>query len=142
MNFSITDSKIDRDKLRASLLSPSCGACVIFEGWIRDSNEGQEVLRLEYEIYHPLACSEGAQILQQAIAKYDIENAACVHREGLLELNETAVVAAAASVHRNEAFEACRFIIDEVKQRLPIWKKEHYANGEAHWVNCQRCASR
>ena len=67
-------------------------------------------------------------------------DAACVHREGLLELGETAVVAAAVAAHRDEAFLACRYIIDEVKHRLPIWKKEHYANGDAQWVNCQLCS--
>ncbi len=64
-----------------------------------------------------------------------------MHRDGLLELGEAAVVVAVSSAHRDEAFRACRYIIDEVKQRLPIWKKEHYADGEANWVNCQRCAA-
>ena len=141
MIFAITDTKIDRDGLRASLLNPASGACVMFEGWIRNHNEGQEVLRLEYEVYRPLASSEGKRILREAMVNYDIQNAGCIHREGLLELSETAVVAAAVAVHRDEAFNACKYIIDEVKHRLPIWKKEHYVNGDAHWVNCQRSAS-
>ncbi|MFT5138971.1 MAG: molybdopterin synthase catalytic subunit [Lysobacterales bacterium] len=141
MIFTITDTRIDREALRTSLLNSSCGAFVMFEGWIRDHNEGQQVLQLEYEVYRPLACREGQQVLIEAVDKFDILDAACVHREGLLDLGETAVIAAAVAAHRDEAFSACRYIIDEVKHRLPIWKKEHYANGDAHWVNCQRCAA-
>ena len=141
MRFSVSKETIDREALRSSLLNASSGACVIFEGWIRDHNEGKAVLRLEYEVYRPLATSEGEQVLREAMQKFDIEDAACVHREGLLELSDTAVVAAAVAAHRDEAFRACRYIIDEVKHRLPIWKKEHYANGEAIWVNCKHCAS-
>jgi molybdopterin synthase catalytic subunit len=141
MSFKVTDTPIDREALRSSLLNRSSGACVIFEGWIRDHNEGKEVLRLEYEVYRPLASSEGELVIAEAMEKYDIKGAACIHREGLLELSETAVVAAAVAAHRDEAFQACRYIIDEIKHRLPIWKKEHYADGQAHWVNCQRCAA-
>jgi molybdopterin synthase catalytic subunit len=141
MSFSVTDAPIDREELRSGLLNRSSGACVIFEGWIRDHNEGRDVQRLEYEVYRPLACSEGERVINEAIEKFDIKGASCVHREGLLELSETAVVAAAVAAHRDEAFKACRYIIDEVKHRLPIWKKEHYADGESHWVNCQRCAA-
>jgi molybdopterin synthase catalytic subunit len=140
MNFTVCNDSIDREGLRQSLLNRSCGASVLFEGWIRDHNEGREVLRLEYEVYRPLAVSEGRKILAEARQKYSIEDAACVHREGPLELGETAVIAAAVSAHRDEAFKACRYIIDEVKQRLPIWKKEHYADGDAEWVNCKRCS--
>ena len=112
----------------------------MFEGWIRNHNEGRAVLRLEYEIYRPIAAREGRVILQEAKEKFAIGDAQCVHREGLLELSDTAVLVAAVAPHRDEAFQACRYIIDEVKHRLPIWKKEHYADGEAHWVNCKRCS--
>lgn len=142
MKFAISRQAIDRQALREELLNPHCGACVLFEGWIRDHNEGRAVVRLEYEVYRPLAEKEGRIILAEAQEKFGIDDAACVHREGLLELRDTAVVVAAVSAHRDEAFRACRYIIDEVKQRLPIWKKEHYADGHAHWVNCQRCATK
>ena len=141
MKFSISDESIDREALRESVLNTRSGACVFFEGWIRDHNEGQAVLRLEYEVYRPLACSEGDVILKEALEQFDIEDAACIHREGLLELSETAVVAVAVAAHREDAFKACRYIIDEVKHRLPIWKKEHYQSGQASWVNCQHCGS-
>jgi molybdopterin synthase catalytic subunit len=140
MKFQVTDLPIDAVAMREQLLDRSCGACVIFEGWIRDHNEGRAVQRLEYEVYRPLAISLGSRIITEAIGKFSIEDAICTHREGLLELGETAVVAVAVSRHRDEAFRACRHIIDEVKHRLPIWKKEHYTDGDAHWVNCQRCA--
>src|SRR6185369_8005443 len=90
------------------------------EGWVRDHNEGHAVTRLEYEAFVELAEKEGARIVQAAIARFGVTRA--------------------ASVHRDEAFRACRFIIDEVKHRVPIWKKEHYADGNSGWVNCERCA--
>ncbi len=137
----ISDKKIDPDKLRESLADHAAGGYVAFEGWIRNENEGQEVLRLEYEVYEPLAVKEGGKILAEAKAKYPILHADCVHREGRLELGECAVWVGVSSAHRDEAFAACRYIIDEIKVRLPIWKKEHYVNGDSGWVNCERCAA-
>jgi molybdopterin synthase catalytic subunit len=132
---------IKPDELRSSLADQSAGGYVAFEGWIRNENEGQEVLRLEYEVYEPLAVKEGAKIIEEAKAKFPISNAACVHREGLLELGDCAVWVGVVAAHRDEAFAACRYIIDEVKIRLPIWKKEYYVNGDSGWVNCERCAA-
>ena len=137
----VSHGTIEPDQLRQSLTDDAAGGYVAFEGWIRNENEGQEVLRLEYEIYEPLAVKEGAKIIEEARAKYPILDAACVHREGLLELGECAVWVGVTSAHRDEAFAACRFIIDEIKVRLPIWKKEHYVNGDSGWVNCERCAA-
>jgi molybdopterin synthase catalytic subunit len=137
----ITDQAIEPDLLRQSLADDAAGAYVAFEGWIRNENEGQAVLRLEYEVYEPLAVTEGNKIIVEARDKYPILQAACVHREGLLEIGECAVWVGVTSAHRDEAFAACRFIIDEVKVRLPIWKKEHYVSGDSGWVNCERCAA-
>lgn len=139
--FLITSQVIDLDRFRRGQLDTSCGAYVQFEGWVRDHNEGQAVLRLEYEVYEPLAVKEGENIIAEAQEKFGISNAAAIHRSGLMELTEAAVVVGVSSPHRSEAFDACRYIIDETKVRLPIWKKEHYASGEAEWVNCQRCAA-
>ena len=111
-----------------------------FEGWVRDHNEGQRVLQLEYEVYEPLAVKEGNRIIREAVEKYGISNACAIHRSGLMELSEVAVVVGVSSPHRGEAFDACRYIIDQAKVRLPIWKKEYYEGGRAEWVNCQRCA--
>lgn len=137
----ISDRTIEPDKLRETLTDDAAGGYVAFEGWIRNENEGQEVLRLEYEVYGPLAIKEGAKIIEEAKAKYPIQHADCVHREGLLEIGECAVWVGVTSAHRDEAFAACRFIIDEIKTRLPIWKKEFYVNGDSGWVNCERCAA-
>jgi len=137
----IYNSPIEPDKLRQSLTDDAAGGFVAFEGWVRNENEGQEVLRLEYEVYEPLAIAEGAKIIAEAMAIFPILHADCVHREGLLEIGECAVWVGVTSAHRDEAFVACRYIIDEVKVRLPIWKKEHYVNGDSGWVNCERCAA-
>jgi len=139
-SFEITSEPIDLSAFRRRLLDNACGAYVQFDGWVRDHNEGQEVLRLEYEVYTPLAVKEGLIIIDEAIEKFGIRNACGIHRGGLLELTDVAVVVGVSSPHRAAAFDACRYIIDEVKQRLPIWKKEYYASGEAEWVNCQHCA--
>jgi molybdopterin synthase catalytic subunit len=137
----ISDRRIEPDKLREALTDDAAGGYVAFEGWIRNENEGQEVLRLEYEVYGPLAIKEGNKVIEEAKAKFPIQHADCVHREGLLEIGECAVWVGVTSAHRDEAFAACRFIIDEVKTRLPIWKKEFYVNGDSGWVNCERCAA-
>lgn len=127
--------------LREALVDPAAGAYAGFEGWIRNRNEGRDVLRLEYEAYVPLAVTEGAKIIAEAHERFPILRAHCVHRTGMLELGECAVWVGVSSAHRDEAFHACRYIIDEVKVRLPIWKKEHYADGDSGWVNCERCAA-
>ena len=139
-SFSITTEAIDLETFRRQLLDQSCGAYVQFDGWVRDHNEGQPVLRLEYEVYEPLAVKEGTRILEEAIERFGISNACAIHRGGLLELSDVAVVVGVSSPHRDAAFDACRYIINELKQRLPIWKKEYYENGNAEWVNCEHCA--
>jgi len=136
----ITSEKIRPDELRDELTDRGAGAYVGFEGWIRNQNEGQEVLRLEYEVYEPVSLKEGNKVIAEAGQKFPILRAECVHRSGLLEIGECAVWVGVVSAHRDEAFAACRYIIDQVKVRLPIWKKEHYAEGHSGWVNCERCA--
>lgn len=137
----MTRAAIRPDELRCRLADPAAGAYAAFEGWIRNENEGHAVVRLEYEAYEPLAVKEGARIIAEAKSRFHIGNALCVHRTGLLEIGECAVWVGVSSPHRDEAFAACRYIIDEVKVRLPIWKKEHYADGHSGWVNCERCAA-
>ena len=129
------------EELRAQLIDPAAGAYAGFEGWIRNVNEGQAVLRLEYEAYEPLAITEGNKVIVEARERFPVLHAHCVHRTGLLEIGECAVWVGVSAGHRDEAFLACRYIIDQVKIRLPIWKKEHYANGDSGWVNCERCAA-
>lgn len=137
----VTETPIDTPKLQRSLANHAAGGYCAFEGWIRNENEGQVVERLEYEAYEPLVIAEGEKVLAEAKERFPYLDARCVHRVGLLELGECAVWIGVSSAHRDEAFKACRFIIDEIKVRLPIWKKEHYVNGDSGWVNCERCAA-
>jgi molybdopterin synthase catalytic subunit len=139
--FRLNSVAIDTAALRAELADPSCGGYACFEGWVRDHNDGQRVTRLAYEAFAPLAQREGERIIAEARAQFGLSGALCVHRVGTLELGEVAVWVGVAAPHRDEAFRGCRYIIDEVKHRLPIWKKEHYANGDSGWVNCERCAA-
>ena len=141
MKFSVSQTAIDVEAAKKRVADNSCGALVVFEGWIRDHNEGQAVERLEYEVYKPVAEKEGARIIDEAIEKFQVSHALCIHREGLLELSEVAVIVCVSSPHRGEAFDACRYIIDNIKTRLPIWKKEHYVSGISEWVNCEHCAA-
>ena len=101
---------------------------------------GTRVRRLEYEAFEALAVKEGERIVAAAIERHGVRRAACVHRVGDLAIGDLAVWVGVSAEHRDEAFAACRYIIDEVKHRLPIWKKEHYENGDSGWVNCERCA--
>ena len=117
MKFRVSDQAIDVEGAKQQVADNSCGALVVFEGWIRDHNEGQEVERLEYEVYRPLAEKEGARIIDEAIEKFSVSHAVCIHREGLLELGEIAVIVCVSSPHRGEAFDACRYIIDHIKTR-------------------------
>jgi len=141
MKFAVSDRAIDVEAAKNAVTDSHCGAFVTFEGWIRDHNEGQAVERLEYEVYRPVAEKEGAKIIDEALARFAVSHALCIHREGLLELGEIAVIVCVSAAHRDAAFDACRYIIDQVKIRLPIWKKEHYVTGVSEWVNCEQCAA-
>ena len=137
----VTSSGIDIAMCSQQLINSSAGAFSGFEGWVRNYNDGHKVLQLEYEVYTPIAESEGRKIIQEAKERFDILDAQGIHRSGLLEIGECAVWVGVSSVHRNEAFDACRYIIDHIKVRLPIWKKEYYENGDSGWVNCEQCAA-
>ena len=139
--FQFSLEPIDPSALRGALADPACGGYASFEGWVRDCNAGREVQRLEYEAFEALAIKEGERIIAEAIERFGIAHAACVHRLGALGIGELAVWVGASAPHRHEAFLACRYIIDAVKHRVPVWKKEHYREGDSGWVNCDRCAS-
>jgi len=134
--FWIDPNPLDTATLRASLLGdPRAGAFAGFEGWVRQHNEGRAVRGLRYEAYVELAEREGAAIIHEARAQFDILDARCVHRMGELGIGELAVWVGVSAAHRGPAFDACRYIIDEVKARVPIWKHEHYADGDAQWLH-------
>ena len=117
------------------LASASAGACVSFEGWVRDHNEGRTVQKLAYQAYAPLATSEGERILAEAAARFAIERAVCVHRTGELAIGDLAVWVGVSAAHRDAAFAACRYVIDEIKLRVPIWKNEFYRDGASGWLH-------
>ena len=139
--FAITSVDIAVDELRDQIMNPESGGMCVFEGWVRNENEGRSVQRLEYEVYAPLAIIEGEKVVAEAKKRFPFLAASCVHRSGLLEIGDCAVWVGVSAPHRDEAFKACRYIIDEIKVRLPIWKKEHYVDGDSGWVNCERCAN-
>jgi molybdopterin synthase catalytic subunit len=123
MRFRFTESAIDTAEARGELLDLAAGAYASFEGWVRNHNEGQVVTCLEYEAFQELAVKEGERIIADALRRFPVKHALCIHRVGTLDLRDMAVWVGVSSAHRREAFDACRFIIDEVKHRVPIWKK-------------------
>ncbi len=141
MRFQFAQTAIDPSALARDVRDVTCGGYASFEGWVRNHNEGHRVTRLEYEAFEALAVKEGERIIEEACRKFGVRNARCVHRVGALDLTDIAVWVGVSAPHRDEAFRACRYIIDEVKHRVPIWKKEHYENGDSGWVNCERCAA-
>ena len=139
--FRFTDAAIDLASAGLELRDRAAGGYATFEGWVRDHNDGLAVRRLEYEAFVELAVKEGDRIVAEAMRRFPVMQALCIHRVGSLEIGDVAVWVGASAAHRGEAFDACRYIIDEVKHRVPIWKKEHYVNGDSGWVNCERCAT-
>lgn len=133
--FSLADAPFDIEPLRARLLRAEAGAYASFEGWVRNHNDGRAALGLRYEAYAALAESEGTKIVEDALTKFAIADAACVHRVGDLDVGDIAVWVGVSAAHRDAAFSACRWIIDEVKARVPIWKHERYAEGDAAWLH-------
>ncbi len=138
--FEFSPAPIDPATLAAPLALPSAGGFAAFEGRVRDLNEGRRVIALDYEAFEALATAEGARIVESALRRHGAIAGRCVHRVGHLTVGDVAVWVGVAAPHRAEAFAACREIIDAVKHGLPIWKKEHYADGDSGWVNCGHAA--
>ncbi|MBX3693290.1 molybdenum cofactor biosynthesis protein MoaE [Dokdonella sp.] len=133
--FRLADTAIDARIEMRTLEDPAAGACVSFEGRVRDHNDGRRVLRLDYQAYVPLAEAEGLAILAEARQRFDLCAASAVHRVGSLAIGDLAVWVGVSAAHRGAAFDACRWIIDEIKSRVPIWKNEHYAGGVSGWLH-------
>ena len=112
---------------------PNCGGINVFIGTVRDHTKGREVTRLEFEAYAPMAISEMRKLAEIACERWNVQRIAVHHRTGVLDIGEIPVIIAVACPHRKAAFEACQFVIDTLKQTVPIWKKEVYADGEI-WV--------
>jgi molybdopterin converting factor subunit 1 len=127
---------IDVAALERAVAQHSAGAIVTFAGTTRNDNAGRRVIRLEYEAYAPMALSEMRKLAREAGTRWKIVSIAIQHRIGSVAIGETSVAIAVAAAHRAEAFEACRFAIDRLKEIVPIWKKEFFEGGEL-WVGCQ-----
>lgn len=139
--FKLTAEPLNVEILRAQMENHGAGAFVSFEGRVRNSNEGKKVQKLEYEAYEQLAVKAGSEILARAKQSFPIVDVLCIHRTGELQIGDLAVWVGVLSAHRAEAFDACRFTIDEIKANVPIWKKEYYEDGTITWVNCAECAA-
>jgi molybdopterin synthase catalytic subunit len=136
----LSATPIDPTSLIGGVESPAHGGIASFLGQVRDHHGGRKVRRLEYSAYGPMAEEECARIVAEAKERWPVR-VALLHRVGMLEIGDTAVAVAAAGAHRDEAFAACRFVIEEVKRRVPIWKKEFYQDGAVQWVDPARAAS-
>lgn len=130
----LTEQPIDVAALVAAVQSPARGGIAVFLGTVRNHQAGRAVLRLHYSAYRPMAEAECARIVAEAEARWDV-TVAVAHRLGRLEVGDTAVAVIAASAHREEAFAACRYLIEQIKRRVPIWKQEFYADGSVSWVD-------
>ena len=139
MSFSITNNIIDYQNLRSQLLHESAGAYCSFEGWVRNHNDGFSVEALEYKCYLELALKQGQHIIDEANNKFDLTGCVAVHRIGTLSIGDIAVYVGVTSKHRKESFLACRYLIDNIKHRVPIWKKEHYVSALSQWIDPTQC---
>ena len=140
MHAEIRDVEIDIQSVVARVARPGAGGIDVFVGCVRDENDGRAVVLLEYEAYVPMALAEMNRIGEEIERATEGVRVAAAHRVGALRVGDLAVVCAASAPHRAEAFAACRALIDEIKHRVPIWKREHGPEG-AHWVGWQdaRC---
>lgn len=128
------------EPLLASAGRSDCGAVSLFVGTTRDHAGSRKVVRLAYEAYEPMALEALAAIERAAVERHDVATCRIVHRLGEVPIGEASVVVAVAAAHRAPAFEACRWAMDELKRSVPIWKKEHFAEGEADWVEGTKLA--
>lgn len=130
----LTEREIDIDLLIERVESDARGAVVTFLGTVRNHHAGREVERLEYTAYAPMAEAMCDRIRHEAEERWDVA-IALEHRLGDLGIGDVSVAIAAAAPHRDEAFTACRYVIEQLKTRVPIWKREHYADGTVEWVD-------
>ncbi len=129
----IVKSKIDREEIVQSVATPESGAIATFDGMVRNHARERPVTHLHYEAFPEMALKELEKIRAEAMQRWPLNGMAIVHRVGRMEIGESSVFIAVSSAHRKDAFEACRFAIDTLKTTVPIWKKEHYQDGEV-WI--------
>ena len=128
----IRDRELSTDEVLRAVRDDAAGASALFVGTVRSDDGGRPVVSLAYEA-HDDAVALMAEVVEQVAAKHNVLAVAAIHRIGLLEVGDVAVIAAASAAHRAEAFEACRDVIDEVKARVPIWKRQTFADGHVEW---------
>jgi len=136
----LTRNPIELEALLSEVQDPTRGGIASFLGTVRDHHGGRGVVRLEYSAYGPMAEAECARIVTEAKSRWDC-GVALRHRIGTLEVGEAAVAVVAAASHREAAFAACRYVIEEVKRRVPIWKQEFFADGTVEWVGSEGSGS-
>lgn len=134
METALVREPISPEQMVAELPSSGDGACLLFLGVVRDHNEGRAVSGLDYEAYEGMAERTLAVIATEASDSFGTDRIRVLHRIGALKVGEVSTAIAVATPHRGEAYEASRYIIEELKKRLPIWKREHYVEGDSHWV--------
>jgi molybdopterin synthase catalytic subunit len=134
--FRVTDKPINLQELVDFVTDPEAGAVATFIGTTRNNNEGRKVIALDYEAYPEMAEKQLARLGQEASQKWPICRMAIVHRLGPVQITEPSVIIAVSAAHREAAFAACRFAIEEIKKTVPIWKKEVYEGGEI-WIGTQ-----
>ena len=131
----VSDRPLDLAAHEAAVALPGAGATVVFAGVVRDSDGGREVIELEYQ-GHPTAATVIGEIAAEVAARPGVLALAVSHRVGMLRIGDAALVAAVSTAHRREAFELCAELVEQVKHRLPIWKRQVFADGTDEWVNC------
>lgn len=136
----ITDQVIRLEEMLSDKIDPSCGAESIFIGRVRNHHLGKAVENLFYDCYQPMAEKIISQIADQAKMQWDISSFKILHRVGSLKIEDIAIVIVVHTAHRDEAFKACQWILEEIKAKVPIWKKETYADGSNEWVLPCRCS--
>ena len=130
----VRDTPLSVDEVRAAVMDPAAGGIALFAGAVRDHDGGKDVTALAYSA-HPSAADQIKKVGESIAERFDVHAIAAVHRVGDLEIGDLAVVVAVSSGHRATAFDACRALIDEIKQTVPIWKHQRFAGGESEWVN-------
>lgn len=133
-SIKITAEKLDLNECYSFVTEDSCGGIAIFVGTVRNSTQNKEVTQLDFSTYKPMAIKEMQKIADLALEQFEIKKIAIHHAEGLLQIGDVPVIITVSSPHRKAAFAACQFAIDTLKETVPIWKKEHFSDGEV-WVN-------
>jgi molybdopterin synthase catalytic subunit len=133
-SIKITTEKLDLQECYQFVEDDSCGGISAFIGTVRNDTQGKEVIQLDFLTYKPMAIKEMQKIAELTLSKFDIKKIAIHHAEGMLQIGDIPVIITASAKHRKAAFLACEFAIDTLKETVPIWKKEHFSDGEI-WVN-------